>query len=202
VATGKSTLATRLAAREDIDVAVVAADDFLWSNRELEADGLTARKGHPETYRLDELADTLTTLLAGDAVSVPVYSHVAYDVVEGERRSIEPADLVVVEGLHVLGAGPLRGLVDLGIFLDAPEAVAYEWYHQRLGRLVADARGGQASFYSWAVDLDPATVRTLLDGFWTELNLPLLRRHVAPSAAAADLLVHLDAQRAMSIDVR
>ncbi len=201
VATGKSTFAERLAQRAPDDVVVVAADDFLLSNRDLAAKRLSARKGWPETYDLDGLAGAVRELAEGRPTTIPSYSHREYDVVDGGERVVGPAPLVVVEGLHVLGAASLATSIDLGVYLDAPERVARQWYLARAGSLIEQAESDPGSFYSWALGLDEASVQGVLDTFWREINLVVLRDHVAPTSDAADLVVHLDESRSMTVDI-
>jgi type I pantothenate kinase len=69
-------------------VELVTTDGFLLPNAELERRGLMARKGFPESYDRRALLRFVTEVKAGRArVSAPVYSHLTYDIVPGERPS-------------------------------------------------------------------------------------------------------------------
>lgn len=84
-------------------VDLVATDGFLHPNRTLEERGLMGRKGFPESYDLRRLVRFLADLKSGrDEVCAPVYSHLTYDIVPGERQVVRRPDIVVVEGLNVL----------------------------------------------------------------------------------------------------
>ena len=112
VAVGKSTASRAL--RELLSrwphhprVDVVTTDGFLYPTAVLEERGLMARKGFPESYDVRALVAFVRDLKAGrDRVTTPVYSHLVYDIVPGERKVIERPDIVIVEGLNVLQAGP------------------------------------------------------------------------------------------------
>jgi type I pantothenate kinase len=183
VAVGKSTLALELATRVDGSAGVVSTDSFLFPNAELERRGLFLRKGFPETYDLQALADALAALRSGaPAVTVPEYSHSVYDVV-GERP-LPYADVVVVEGLVAL-------LVpcDLGVYLDAPEPVLVEWYVERFVELTVAGRADPGSFFHRFAPLDDDAVRDLARTVWASINGPNLRETVEPQRERADLVI-------------
>src|SRR5262245_14494012 len=91
VAVGKSTTARilqRLLARSPNHpkVDLVTTDAFLLANEILEREGLMNRKGFPESYDLPALLLFLSDIKAGmHEVAAPVYSHLTYNVVQGER---------------------------------------------------------------------------------------------------------------------
>ena len=70
------------------------------------------RKGFPESYDVRRLIQFLEEVKRGEPeVRAPVYSHVVYDVVDGEAQVLREPDIVIVEGLNVLqtGAGSSDG---------------------------------------------------------------------------------------------
>src|SRR5205823_1240671 len=116
VGVGKSTTAELVRAELDrmgVGAEVVCTDGFLFRNAELAERGLSARKGFPETFDTDALADVLGRLRAGEAgVVIPVYSHLTYDRVPGPGRTLSPADVVIAEGVNVLQP-PVNDLLDM-----------------------------------------------------------------------------------------
>jgi type I pantothenate kinase len=189
VAVGKSTVAAALAAelrRRGRTVAVVATDGFLWPNAVLEARDLVARKGFPETYDLDRLERVVDAARAGEAsLSVPVYSHQQYDVLD-EPDVIDRPDVLVVEGVVALQ----RRLGDLSLYVDAAVEDVERWYVARFQDLVDSARDDPESFYRGWIDLDPDTVAELAAGVWAAVNLPNLVEHIEPTRDRADAVVH------------
>ena len=84
-------------------VELVTTDGFLYPNAELERRGLLQRKGFPESYDRRALLRFVAEVKAGaDEVSAPVYSHLTYDIVPGERVVVHRPDVLIVEGLNVL----------------------------------------------------------------------------------------------------
>lgn len=189
VAVGKSTLATDLAGAlraDGVSTEVVSTDGFLFSSAVLEARGLAPRKGFPESYDVDALRAMLTAVRDRAAeVRVPVYSHETYDIVAGEERALSPSDVLVLEGVNALYA--TTGLVDLGVYLDAPLEVIEAWYVQRFERLCDDAERG--SFYGQFAGLDRAALVSAALQVYRAINLPNLLDHIAPSRDLADVVI-------------
>lgn len=204
VSVGKSTLAQHVAdalRARGTAAEVVSTDGFLFPLAELDARGLVLRKGFPESYDVDALRAFLAalrdTLHRDHDLRVPIYSHETYDIVPDERRPVPPTDVVVLEGLNALYA--TTGLVDLGIYVDAPLALIEQWYVERFVRLVAEATPG--SFYTRFADLDPgALVDAALD-VYRAVNLPNLTDHIGPSRALADVVVEKRADHGIG-DIR
>ena len=86
-------------------VELITTDGFLYPNAELERRGILQRKGFPESYNRRALLRFVAEVKAGRAeVSAPVYSHLTYDIVRGEREVVRQPDVLIVEGLNVLQA--------------------------------------------------------------------------------------------------
>ncbi|MEG0589088.1 type I pantothenate kinase, partial [Aurantimicrobium sp.] len=108
VAVGKSTVARLLqmlmARWEDTPrVELVTTDGFLYPNAELERRGILDRKGFPESYDRRALLRFVSEVKSGSAeVSAPVYSHLSYDILPGEKIVVRQPDVLIVEGLNVL----------------------------------------------------------------------------------------------------
>jgi len=186
VAVGKSTLAYQLAdALAPAAVEVVTTDGFLFANDELEARGLSMRKGFPESYDLDALRAFLGAVRAGRPADVPVYSHETYDVVVGAFRSVAGAGVVVLEGVNALSA--TVGLLDLGIYVHADDAVVEAWFVERFRELCAN--DDPTSFYARFAGLDAETVDHLAHEVWRSVNLVNLHEHIGPSIGHADVVV-------------
>ena len=196
VAVGKSTIAAELADRlrsDDTDVAVVATDGFLLPNAELEARGLLARKGCPETYDLDAMEALVADARAGRSpLAVPVYSHERYDVVD-DPEQLERPDVLIVEGVVALQ----RPIADLALYVEAAVDDVLGWYVSRFQELVEASADDPTSFYRGWVDLEPEVVAELARSVYDGVNRPNLDDHIAPTRANADVVVHKDADHAI-----
>ena len=189
VAVGKSTLCEQLAAALDAAgsrSAVVSTDGFLYPYAELEARGLMMRKGFPESYDVPALHAFLAAARHGASdLTAPVYSHETYDIVPNDREAIGRVDVLVIEGVNALSA--TAGLVDLGVYIHADEAVIEGWYIERFHRLCAEATPG--SFYSQFAGLDAVQIDGIAQHVWDTINLVNLREYIEPSRAHADVIV-------------
>jgi type I pantothenate kinase len=204
VAVGKSTTARvlrELLARwpHHPHVDIVTTDGFLYPTRVLEERGLMKRKGFPESYDARALVAFVRDIKAGEAeVYAPVYSHVSYDIVPGERMIVDKPDVVIVEGLNVLQTGPATGsqprvfvsdFFDFTIYVDAPTELIRHWYVERFLRLRDTAFRDPASyFHRYAGLTDEEAVETA-GRIWGEINEENLLRNILPTRERADLVL-------------
>jgi type I pantothenate kinase len=205
VAVGKSTTArllqTLLAASPGSPrVDLVTTDGFLLSNAELEARGLMARKGFPESYDRRTLLRFLADVKSGrEEVFAPVYDHQAYDIVPGRRQAVDRPDILVLEGLNVLqagrrsdGTGPevfASDFFDFSVYVDAAEADIQTWYVERFLALRRTAFADSSAFFHRFADLTDAQARETALGIWSAVNGPNLRSNIAPTRSRARLVL-------------
>ena len=126
-AAGKSTLSAALSDALESGIAV-PMDGFHLSNVELERLGLTDRKGAPETFDAAGFVHLLRRLRAGeDLIYAPAYSRTLHESIGGVIPVPASTRVIVVEGNYLLlDRGPwasVRGLIDLVLYLDAPDTV-------------------------------------------------------------------------------
>jgi type I pantothenate kinase len=191
VAAGKSVFAGELAADmaawpEHPSVEVVCTDGFLMDNAALDARGLTQRKGFPESYDAEAMRAALAAIREGPA-RFPAYSHVTYDVDPDLARTLQPPDVLIVEGLGL--QGDRGGLIDALIYLDADEADLEAWFTERFIGLWAAAEHDPASFYARFRNLDEAGARGFARMIWQAINLPNLRNHIVQARDLADIVI-------------
>jgi len=205
VAVGKTTLAALLRCLlscldQTISVAVLSTDDFLYSNKTLEAKGLDHRKGFPDSYDMPAMLDFLTALKAGDGdLTTPMYSHESYDIVEGQRRMIDQPDIVIMEGLNALSltshgcceeeVAKQHGFVDFGIFIAADMAHIESWFIRRAEQLArTDFVLPDAYFHALSL-MYPEQLRDYLTRVWREINLENYEQHIVSSRDQAHLII-------------
>ncbi|NND85483.1 MAG: type I pantothenate kinase [Acidimicrobiia bacterium] len=204
VAVGKSTtsrLLRQLLARwpDHPRVELVGTDGFLHPNAVLEERGILAKKGFPESYDTAALLAFLEGVKAGvDALDVPVYSHNAYDIVPGEHRSVERADIVIIEGLNVLQ--PPNGdrrmasdFIDFGIFIDVDEPSVRNWYVERFFKLRDSTFQDPDAYFHRFASLSNEEAEQVAEGIWDTINGPNLQDNIAPTRERADLILRKSA---------
>jgi type I pantothenate kinase len=205
VAVGKSTTARILKALlsrwpTSPRVDLVTTDGFLLPNAELAARGLMERKGFPESYDLTRFIGFLSDLKSGRSrVEVPVYSHLAYDVVPGEAVVVERPDIVIVEGLNILQPGDLprtgrpilfaSDFLDFSIYLDAEEEDLRAWFMERFFRLRATAFTDPRSFFHRFSTMSEEQAGAFAASAWEGINRPNLVENILPTRSRADLIL-------------
>jgi uridine kinase len=117
---GKSTVARKVAER--LRGASVAAVDMDAYYRDLTHLSLEERRrvnwDHPDAFDLELLVAQLQSLARGEAIEKPVYDFVSH--LRAPRTvHIEPADVIVADGILLFVDPRVRGLCDVKIFVDA-----------------------------------------------------------------------------------
>jgi type I pantothenate kinase len=215
VAVGKSTMARVLRALlrrwpNTPKVDLIATDGFLLPNAVLLREGLMERKGFPESYDLPALLAFLSAIKAGKRnVTAPVYSHLTYDIVEGETITVDRPDILIVEGLNVLQARDLpkdgkavpfvSDFFDFSVYIDADENAIRRWYVERFMDLKDTRfRDPRSYFHSYA-SLSDAEAKGVAEGLWERINLVNLRENILPTRPRADLILSKDADHAIKL---
>lgn len=130
-ASGKSTLAAALTARlaeTGAEAANVPMDGFHLDNRILDARGLRARKGAPETFDAAGFLSLVRRLREEEAeVYYPIFDRAQDQAIAGAGVVGGNGPWVVVEGNYLLFAAPpwnaLADLWDLSVWIETPEEV-------------------------------------------------------------------------------
>jgi type I pantothenate kinase len=168
-------------------VEVVGTDGFLLTNAELAAQGLTTRKGFPESYDVPALRDFVAKVRSGTEARVPVYSHDVYDILADEECVLPATDVVIMEGVNALAA--LTGLLDVAVYIDAEEADVESWYLARFRELRLAATDDPHSFYRGFAAMTEDDADTIARQVWREINIVNLHEHIEPSREHAHCVV-------------
>jgi type I pantothenate kinase len=205
VAVGKSTTARVLQALmtrwpNTPKVQLVTTDGFLHPNAELIRQGILDRKGFPESYDGTTLIRFLSAVKAGRSnVAAPVYSHLTYDIVEGESIVVDRPDILILEGINVLAPSRLprdgkeipfvSDFFDFSVFLDADDVMLEQWYIERFMGFRKTAFRDPRSYFHLYADLDDAEAKATARSIWRRINLVNLHENILPTRPRADLLL-------------
>ena len=80
----------------------------------------TVNYDDPRSKEADRLVKDLRALKAGEAVDQPIYDYEKHDRSEKTRR-IEPAPVLILEGIHALSFPKIKSLIDLSVYVDTPD---------------------------------------------------------------------------------
>ena len=203
VAVGKSTFARILQALlarwpDHPKVDLITTDGFLYPNHVLEERDLMNRKGFPESYDTRALLKFLRDLKSGQAtVEAPVYSHVVYDIVEGETAKVCQPDILILEGLNVLQVGVpgndaaefVSDYFDFSIYIDALEADIEKWYVDRFLSLCDSVFQDPSSFFRHFAHLSRDEAIAVAQSIWESINGLNLKNNIEPTRERASLIL-------------
>ena len=115
---GKTTIAEALVERLDGKVAIVQHDAYYRHVPELSFEERTkVNYDHPASLETELLVEHLIALRSGLQVDRPVYDFSVH-LRSNETVRVDPAPVVVIEGILVLAEPELRPQLDLKIFVD------------------------------------------------------------------------------------
>lgn len=214
VAVGKSTTARVIHALmqrwpSSPKVDLVTTDGFLYPNAVLDARGLSEKKGFPQSYDRAKFLQFLSDVKSGKPqVKAPVYSHLEYDILEGEFINVDQPDILIVEGLNLLQADVQPGtkrpvmfasdFVDFGIYVDAKEADIRRWFLERFQRLRETAFRDPNSFFHQYALMTNEEAMAFGTSVWEAINLPNLEQNILPTRGRADLILSKSADHSIS----
>jgi uridine kinase len=116
---GKSTIARAVLEALPIGTGVMLEQDHYYRTQSHLPDGERDRVNydHPDALELDLLTSHLDALRSGACIVRPTYDFAAHDRAPKGVR-VEPAPIVIVEGILVLADERLRARFDVKIFVD------------------------------------------------------------------------------------
>ncbi len=116
---GKSTFTNRLKAAFGDQVTVIYHDNYYKSN-----DGIPfevrqkENYDHPAAFETDLLIRHLKALRRGESIACPVYDYAEHNRT-AESITLQPSQIIIVEGILVLENPELRSLFDIKIYVEA-----------------------------------------------------------------------------------
>jgi type I pantothenate kinase len=209
VAVGKSTTARLLQALvtqwpQRPHTELVTTDNFLYPNAVLEQRGLSDRKGFPESYDRRALLRFVQQVRAGaPEVTAPVYSHLAYDILPGQRQSVRRPDVLILEGINVLQPAPLGALAladffDFSIYVDAHPGDIRRWFLSRLHALRDTAFTDPKSPFRRLTAVSADELDAFGSHVWKTINEVNLVENIQPTRARATLVLHKGTDHAVT----
>ncbi len=179
---GKTTVAHKLAASMPGRAVTIEHDAYYRDQAHLTFDERTKiNYDHPASLESDLLAQHLRALRDGKAVDIPIYDFATHTRAATTRR-VEPARVVIVEGILVFAEAVLREQMDIKIFVDTDSDI----------RLIRRIRR----------DLEQRgrTFQSVRDQYYSTVR-PMHIEHVEPSKRWADLIVPEGGNNTVALDV-
>ena len=179
---GKTTLTQRLKERFGADVSVLYHDSYYKAHDDMPFE--ERRKlnyDHPDSFDTDRMIADLAALRAGRGVDAPTYDYTIHNRTQ-ETVRVEPAKVILVEGILIFENPALRDLMDIKIFVDTDADTRI------LRRIMRDVKERGRSLES-VVAQYLATVK------------PMHEQFVQPSRQYADIVVLEGGRNAVALDM-
>ena len=137
---------------------------------------------HPDAIEWELLCSQLEDLKHGKAIRQPVYSFISCARSKTEVKVVEPAEVIIIEGILIFTCKELREQMDIKLFVDADAD------ERILRRIIRDVRDRGRSLES-VVNQYLNTVK------------PMHERYVEPSKRNADIIVPEGGHNQVAIDM-
>ena len=130
---GKSTIAREIYKQfDDTCIAMLEQDSYYKDQSNLSfEERIKTNYDHPDAFDTSLLVEHLNLLLEGQAIEKPIYNFEIHNRIE-ETVSVEPKEIIIVEGILVLQEKILRDMLDIKIYVDTDADVRF------IRRLVRD----------------------------------------------------------------
>lgn len=117
---GKSTVVRKISENfKGSEIVVIPQDSYYKDNSHLPLEErLKLNFDHPESIDFELLIEHLQQLREGKAVEQPTYSYITCTRGE-ETVKVEPAQIIIIEGILIFTNSELRKLLDILVYVDA-----------------------------------------------------------------------------------
>ena len=167
---GKTTLTEEILKRFDGDVAVLCHDNYYRAHDDLTyEERCKLNYDHPDSFETDLLTEHLRRLKNGEAIECPTYDYTQHNRAAA-TVTVQPARVIVVEGILILADAALREQMDIRIFVDTDADVRI------LRRILRD------------VEERGRSMQSVVDQYLTTVK-PMHEQFVEPSKRSADIIV-------------
>ena len=179
---GKTTLMKRLVERFGSAVTVVSHDNYYKRHDDMTyEERCLINYDEPAAFENDLMARQLEALRRGESVECPVYDYTVHNR-SNETVTIEPKQVIIIEGILIFADEALRNSMDIKIFVDTDADIRL---CRRIKRDV-NKRG--------------RSVESVLNQYMTTVK-PMHDKYVEPSKRFADLVVPEGGKNAVALDV-
>ena len=180
---GKTTVSKEISKRLPADRVLILTEDAYYNDNS--ALSMDERKkinyDHPNAYDTDLLIEQLQDLVDGKAIEMPTYN---FNILSRAKDTIhvEPADIIILEGILVLASEELRKFMDIKLFVDADDDIRF------IRRLQRDTQERGRSI-DWIISQYLTTVK------------PSYNQFVEPSKKYADIIIPQGGENQVAIDM-
>ena len=137
---------------------------------------------HPDSIDWELLCDQLADLKKGKTIQQPIYSYISCGRSKTETLKVEPADVIIIEGILIFTCKELRDQMDIKIFVDADD-------DDRLMRVMERDIVERGKDVRWIIERYSQTVK------------PMHLQFIEPSKRYADIIIPQGGHNKVAIKV-
>ena len=137
---------------------------------------------HPDSIDWELLCDQLADLKKGKTIQQPIYSYISCGRSKTETLKVEPADVIIIEGILIFTCKELRDQMDIRIFVDADD-------DDRLMRVMERDIVERGKDVRWIIERYSQTVK------------PMHLQFIEPSKRYADIIIPQGGHNKVAIKV-
>lgn len=137
---------------------------------------------HPDSIDFELLCQHLKELKEGKTVNQPVYSYITCSRSKDETVTVEPANVIIVEGILIFTCLKLRKQLDIKLFVDADD-------DDRLMRVMSRDIIERGKTVDWVIERYTKTVK------------PMYLQFIEPSKRYADIIIPQGGHNKVAIDI-
>ena len=180
---GKTTFVKNIVSLfSEIQLTVISQDSYYFNNEGKTVEEKAALNyDHPNSIEWKLLAEHLQQLKAGNTVQIPDYDYATH-MRSDNTKTVQPTELMIVEGILIFTQDNLRNLFDLKIYVDAEADV------RLLRRIKRDQEKRGRTF----VDISEQYLSTVK---------PMHEKFVEPSKEFADIIIPKGGKNSNAIDL-
>ena len=168
---GKTTVVKAIKDRLKEDVVVIPQDAYYKDSSNLTDEQKRNQNfDHPDSIDWELLCKQLAELKEGKTVHQPVYSYISCSRSKTETVTVNPAEVIIIEGILIFTCKKLRDQMDIKLFVDADD-------DDRLMRVMARDIRERGKNVEWVIERYSRTVK------------PMYLQFIEPSKRYADIII-------------
>ncbi|WEV43258.1 uridine kinase [Lactobacillus sp. ESL0684] len=124
---GKTTIAHKIVEQmaENEHVLIMTQDSYYKDNANISmAERMKINYDHPDAFDIPLLKKQINDLLNYQAIEMPIYNFKDHTRSK-ETIHIEPADIIILEGILVLASADIRDLMDIKVYVDTDDDIRF-----------------------------------------------------------------------------
>lgn len=168
-ASGKTTLAKILKDSFQDKVTILKHDYYYYDRSYFKVADHKINFDHPDSFETDLLIKQLQELKEGRSVKRPIYSYKTNERL-GQKKKVNPAPIIIVEGILIFHYEKLKDLFDLKIYVDTDTDI------RLLRRISRDIKERDRTFES-------------VKNQYLKTVKPMHQKFVEPSKYQADIII-------------